>query len=99
LNATKKDIVKTLKKAYSDERMFHGTATLKVDLKDNDGSILRSIGEIGEITAYLPDDDTFAVMFERKAGPGNWFTFMNNLEMFNDMFDVVLNEDFEKEIK
>ena len=65
--------------------MNHGTATLKMDLVDESGNILRHIGEVGVITAFLPDDAKYAVMFDGKMGFGNWFTMDKvSFEMFFD---------------
>lgn len=87
---TKEEFFDKASQAYEDGKFFHGTATLKVDLKDHEGKTLRKTGEVGEITAFLPRDETFAVIFERKVGPGNWFTFKNNFETFKEMFDIIM---------
>lgn len=54
--------------------MFHGIATVKENLVGPAGVVYRRVGEQGVITAWLPEDDRYAVMFEGKMGVGNWFT-------------------------
>jgi hypothetical protein len=68
----------------------HGTATLREDLVDGDGKVLRKKGETGEITAFLPEDDKYAVMFDGCVGVGNWFTL--DRVSFEKFFDYKLVE-------
>lgn len=44
--------------------------------------------EMGIITAYLPDMETFAVAFKKERG---WWTFKMTEENFNRKFYVALN--------
>lgn len=63
----------------------HGTATFKEE------SYFRDFGaqnKMGIITAYLPDENRFAVWF----GEGQWITFEWTEEEFLSKFTVVLNE-------
>lgn len=57
------------------KRNYHGTVVLKENLIDNKGHVFRHIGEQGVITAFLPENDIYAVMFDGKIGIGNWFGF------------------------
>ena len=68
----------------------HGTAKLKKDIII-EGNVVRKTGEEGIITAYLPDEQTFGVMFDGLMGTGNWFTF-HGTEDFNEYFDYTLND-------
>ena len=72
--------------------MNHGTATLKVNIINDTGEIIREVGEVGIITAFLPDDNKYAVMFEGEMGANNWFTF-HDKETFEEYFDYELNEE------
>jgi hypothetical protein len=67
----------------------HGTATIKGTLQDAEGGILVDVGEQGIITAYLPVDETFAVMFPDNKG---WYTFKETEEEFNNRFEVTLDD-------
>jgi hypothetical protein len=58
--------------------MNHGYATLKRDFY----GLLK--GDGGVITAYLPEDNTFAVHFGKKG----WHTFKMTFEEFYDLFEV-----------
>lgn len=73
--------------------MDHGIAVLKIDIVDQDGNILRRKGEQGNITCFIPNDDKYAVVFEWKIGPNNWFTF-DDKETFEKYFDYELKEGF-----
>ena len=46
----------------------HGAIKLRKDLHSH------RAGEEGIITAYLPEDNTYAVMFDGKIGGDNWIT-------------------------
>jgi len=59
----------------------HGRAKLKKDYHN------LVIGDEGMLTAYLPEDNTFAVHF----GDKGWFTFKITLEEFTELFDIELN--------
>ncbi len=67
----------------------HGTATLKKDIINDSGSIIREVGEKGIITAYLPEDNKFSVIFDSEMGANNWFTF-NDIETFKGYFNYTL---------
>ena len=62
--------------------LCHGYATTKNDIPNVDGSIYINRGEEGMITAYLPEDNTFAVWFIGKR----WVTFKMSEQEFNDKF-------------
>jgi len=47
----------------------HGAIKLRKDWR------VHSAGKEGIITAYLPEDDRYAVMFDGKMGMDNWVTF------------------------
>lgn len=68
--------------------MNHGTAKIKKELVDLEGNIVVQIGEVGVITAYLPDDETFAVLFSENR----WYTFRESEKTFLERFDVNNNE-------
>jgi hypothetical protein len=59
----------------------HGIAIAK-----NEAEGLYAAGEEGSITAYLPDMEVFAVIFEE----GRWFTFKETKEEFHERFEVIL---------
>ena len=59
----------------------HGYAKLKKDFHD------LVTGDEGILTAYLPEDNTFAVHFGKKG----WHTFKMTLEEFGELFEVELN--------
>lgn len=63
--------------------MMHGIATIKKEINEN-----LIIGMEGIITAYLPDDERFAVHF----GGTNWVTFQWTEEQFLEYFELQLNE-------
>lgn len=65
--------------------MNHGTATLKKSLINDVGEVIRKKGESGIITAFLPEDDRYAVMFDGQMGVNNWFTF--NKKSFEEHFN------------
>ena len=69
--------------------MNHGSATLRKDIYDERGNVLRKKGEVGIITAFLPEDDRFAVMFDECIGINNWFTL--DRASFEEFFDYKLN--------
>ena len=71
-----------------DASFNHGTATLRCDIEDDKGNVIRKKGETGVITAYLPDMDKFAVMFDGHVGVGNWFTL--DRTSFEQFFDYKL---------
>jgi hypothetical protein len=60
-----------------------GTATFKDDEYFRRFCVLN---RTGMITAYLPDENIFAVLF----GKGQWITFYWTEEQFLEKFDVVL---------
>ena len=66
----------------------HGTAKLKKDII-YDGRIVRHQGETGVITAFLPEDGKYAVIFDGQMGPDNWFNF-SDVETFNEYFEYEL---------
>lgn len=68
----------------------HGTAIINEALIDAEGNGIVAVGEQGNITAYLPEDETFAVMFEGALG---WYTFKETEEEFNNRFKVKLSDD------
>jgi hypothetical protein len=67
----------------------HGIAKLKKDIIIENNTV-RKVGEEGVITAYLPEDEKFAVMFDGMMGPENWFTFTSK-ESFDEWFDYTLD--------
>ncbi len=67
--------------------LLYSRALLKHDLLDESNKVLRKKGEIGVITAYLPRQDVYAVMFDGKIGPGNWFRF--DKITFTTLFDTL----------
>lgn len=56
----------------------HGTAIMNEPLLNFDDSVIVNIGEEGIVTAYLPEQETFAVMFSGDR----WFTFKESEESF-----------------
>ena len=62
----------------------HGIATLNEEIVDAEGNPVIKVGEQGVITTYLPEDDTFAVMFTEDR----WITFQETEEEFNKRFKV-----------
>jgi hypothetical protein len=64
--------------------MNHGIATIKSELLGLDGNVLVEVGEEGIVTAYLPEDKTFAVMFTNDR----WYTFSEPEEAFLERFDI-----------
>jgi len=65
---------------------IHGSAKLKKDFHR------WKKGEVGIITAYLPEDNIFAVMFEGNIPTGrNWITFKETEKEFKKTFKVILN--------
>ena len=69
----------------------HGTATVKETLCDREGNILRRVGEIGVITAFLPEVDKYAVMFDGLVGVGNFFTL--DKVSFDKFFEYEVKEE------
>ena len=69
---------------------IHGIATLREAIVTKDDEVIVAGGEEGLITAYLPDDETFAVMFKDDNG---WYTFKESEETFKERFFIVLNEE------
>jgi len=59
--------------------IYHGTAIAKLDI----GDIKKD--ESGIITAYLPEDETFAIFF----GENKWYTFHNTEELFLNNFTII----------
>ena len=58
--------------------MTHGKATLKENILITEGDVIIEQGATGIVTTYLPEQDTFAVMF-----PDNqWITFKETEEDF-----------------
>ena len=71
--------------------MNHGTATIKEALVNLEGETIVNIGEQGSITAYLPEDETFAVLFSKDR----WYTFHESEEVFLKRFEInVYGKDF-----
>lgn len=60
----------------------HGTAVINEGLLDLNSNIIVEKGEEGIVTAYLPEMDTFAVMFTNNR----WFTFKESEELFLKQF-------------
>lgn len=60
--------------------IYHGTAIAKEDINE----IIKK-GNGGIITAYLPDDNTFAIFF----GDNKWYTFHETEEWFLNNFDII----------
>jgi len=61
----------------------HGMAKSKNNIPNHPEYIVKQ-GEVGLITAYLPDEKTFAIYF----GDNRWFTFKNDEKMFLDNFEI-----------
>ncbi len=61
----------------------HGSAIAKQDINET-----VKIGDGGIITAYLPEEETFAVYF----GDKKWFTFKEKEEAFLNRFEVIKEE-------
>ena len=61
--------------------MFHGVATAINDINAID---VKS-GEQGIITAYLPEDNIFAVLFSKDK----WITFKENENEFLNKFNII----------
>ena len=59
--------------------VYHGTAIAKLDI----GPIKKE--EAGIITAYLPEDETFAIFFNNEK----WYTFHNTEKWFLDNFKII----------
>lgn len=68
----------------------HGIAISKESIHDLEGNEIVEVGEQGAITAYLPDMETFAVMFN---GEGRWFTFHETEAEFQERFIIQLEDD------
>lgn len=66
--------------------IYHGTAISKENIDD----IVKK-GDVGIITAYLPDMDRFSVFF----GNNKWITFNYNEKWFLNNFDII-QENLEK---
>ncbi len=60
----------------------HGTAIINESLLNFDDDIVVNVGEEGIVTAYLPEEETFAVMFSGDR----WFTFNESEESFLTRF-------------
>jgi len=60
--------------------IYHGTAIAKEDI----GEIIKK-DDTGIITAYLPEDNTFAVFFS----DSKWYTFKNTEEWFLNNFEII----------
>lgn len=58
----------------------HGVAIAKFDI----GDVIKK-GEQGILTAYLPEMERFAVMFDNNR----WYTFSETLEIFLERFEVI----------
>lgn len=65
-------------------QIFHGLAKAKEDMEN----IQIKKGDLGFITAYLPEMEKFAVMFPREK----WITFTMNEEEFLERFEVEKEE-------
>ena len=63
--------------------MTHGTAILKEDIFDTDNSIKVPKNTKGVVTAYLPEQDMFAVMFTNEE----WISFNMTEEEFKNKVD------------
>ena len=71
--------------------IVHGTATLIEDMRDKEGNIIRHAGEVGIITAYLPSNNKFSVMFDSRMDANSWFTF--DKFSFDKFFQYTLNKE------
>ena len=58
--------------------MIHGIATLKESLLNIEGNVILKEGDSGFVTAYLPEQNTFAVKFSNNQ----WITFKETEEDF-----------------
>jgi len=68
----------------------HGTAKLKKNIIVKD-MIVHRIDEEGIITAFLPNEQVYAVMFDGLTDPKNWFVF-HDLKTFNEYFNYTLKD-------
>jgi len=84
------EMKKSLSEAIKNNEHIHGIASLRTALVTKDDEVIVAVGEEGLITAYLPDDETFAVMFKDDKG---WHTFKESEETFKERFFIVLNEE------
>ncbi len=62
----------------------HGVAIAKFDI----GDVIKK-GEQGILTAYLPEMERFAVMFDNNR----WYTFSETLEIFLEKFETIIDLD------
>lgn len=60
--------------------MYHGTVIVKEDI----GEFIKK-GDNGVLTAYLPEENIFAVYF----GENNWCTFHDPEEWFLEHFEII----------
>ncbi len=63
--------------------LYQGSAIAK----ENIGDLVKK-GDGGMLTAYLPEQETFAVYFGEKK----WFTFKETEESFLERFEVVKDD-------
>ena len=83
------EMKKNLSEAIKNNEFIHGIARLRIALVTKDDEVIVEVGAEGLITAYLPEDETFAVMFKDDNG---WYTFKESEETFKERFFVMLNE-------
>lgn len=77
------DFKNELNEAIKSGKIYHGKATLKKPLEMKDYTIPENTN--ANITAFLPEMDVYAVMFDEIEFPGAWITF-TDLEVFNEYF-------------
>ena len=65
--------------------IYHGTAIAKEDI----GEIIKK-DEKGFVSAYLPEEEIFAVFFNEEK----WITFKESEEEFLKRFDIVQEPEF-----
>lgn len=70
--------------------MYHGTARFR---SEEDFNQFGAKHGTGIITAYLPEEDIFAVIF----GEGQWITFHCTEAEFLERFEVVLTQGLNNE--
>jgi hypothetical protein len=82
------EMKKNLSEVIKNDEFIHGIARLRTAIVNENNEVIVEVGKEGLITAYLPNDETFAVMFKE-----SWHTFKESEETFKERFFIVLNEE------
>jgi len=69
----------------------HGIATVQRPIIKNNNEVIHRVGEVGIITAFLPDRDIYAVKFDGDE-PYNWITM--DFANFNKFFTYELKKEY-----